>query len=200
MAYDDLDDLFSGGGAPAVKFPTVGSSITGTITALEVRDSKDFDTGEVLTWEDGTPRKELVLTISTSLRDASIEDDDGTRRIFAKGNMFTAVRDSVRKAKAKKPEVGGRITVTYSADGEAKKRGYNPPKLYTAVYEPPSGVQVEAMFDEPEATPAAVPAAVVDINAGTAAQMDDQAALLAQAANLDPAALAKLLGELSDAK
>lgn len=194
MAYDDLDDLFSGGGAPAVKFPTVGTSITGTITALEVRDSKDFDTGEVLTWEDGSPRKELVITVATSLRDASIEDDDGARRIFAKGNMFTAVRDSVRKAKAKKPEVGGRITVTYSADGEIKRKGYNAPKLYTAVYEPPTGVQVEAMFDEPSTTsttddvPHANPAA------------DDQAALLAQAANLDPAALAKLLGEISEAK
>lgn len=188
--YDDLDDLFSGGGSPAIKFKNIGDSIAGTITALEVREQKDFDSGEVLTWEDGSPRKELVITVATILRDASIEDDDGSRRIFAKGNMFTAVRDSIRKAKAKKPEVGGRITVTYSADGEAKKKGYNPPKLYTAIYEPPTGVQMESMFAEPEANPepSAVEPAV------------DNAELLKQAANLDPAALAKLLGDLAESK
>lgn len=184
--YSDLDDLFAGGGAPTMKFVAIGDSITGVITGTEVRQQKDFTTDELKFWDDQKPMMELVLTLATSLRDAGIEDDDGSRRVFVRGQMLTASRQAVRKAKAKKPDIGGRITITHSGEGEASKKGFNAPKLYEVTYEPPMAVAVDDMFDdEPETVAApAAPAPAVDT-----------AALLAQAANLDPAALAALLAD-----
>ena len=187
MSYDELDDLFSGGGSPAVKFTKIGDAVTGVITATEVRSQRDFDSGEVLTWDDGKEKKELVLTISTTLRDATIEDDDGTRRVFCRGQMLTAMRDAVRKAKAPKPEIGGKVTITHTEVGEPKKRGYNGPKLFAVTYEPPAAVAVTEMFDEPDTAAPAAPAA----------SSED---LMAQAANLDPAALQAMLAQLAAAQ
>lgn len=191
--YADLDDLFAGSGAPAIKFTSVGDSVSGIITDAEVRQQRDYDSNEPKFWDDGKPMMEVILTITTSLRDSSIEDDDGTRRVFCRGQMLTAMRDAVRKAKARKPEVGGKVTITHSGLGEAKKRGFNPPKLFTVAYEPPTAVQMDAMFAEGEPTPAAVVDSVTEA-------ISNQADLLGQAASLDPAALAKLLGELQDSK
>jgi hypothetical protein len=182
LNYDELDDLFTGGGAPAASFAAIGDSISGTIVNAEARQQTDFDSGEPLTWDNGDPRMEVVLTLSTKLRDPEIEDDEGERRLFCRGQMLTAMRGAVKKAKDKKPRIGGRITVTYSEDGEQKKKGFNKPKLFTVVYEPPNDVAVEGLFDEPEveeAKPAAAPA--VDQDA------------IDRIKNMDPAELAALL-------
>lgn len=133
MIQDANDFLNSGGGAPAAKFPTIGTVVRGTIVDAEVQDQTDFETGEALVWQDGKPRKQLIITVDTGIVDG---DDDGNRRLFAKGNMLTAIREAV------KPHgelaVGGKLAVKYSDDGVASKRGFNPPKLFKATYEPPA--------------------------------------------------------------
>lgn len=176
LNYDELDDLFAGGGAPAAKFAKIGDSITGVITNAEARQQTDFDSGEPLTWDNGDPRMEVVLTLSTTLRDPDIEDDEGERRVFCRGQMLTAMRQAVKKAKDKKPRIGGRITVTYSEDGEAKKKGFNAPKLFTVAYEPPNDVAVESLFDEPAEAAAPAEESIED-----------------KIKNMDPAELAALL-------
>jgi hypothetical protein len=144
-----LDDLFSGSGAPAFKFANVGDTVAGTITDLQVRQQTDFDSGELKVWDDGKPMMEIVITVATALRDASIEDDDGERRVFCRGAMLTALKQAVRAAKEQKPKVGAKVAITHSGLGEAKKKGFNAPKLYTVDYAAPDAM--DAVFDEPVA-------------------------------------------------
>jgi hypothetical protein len=145
------------GGTPAVKFPTVGTTVSGTVASdPEVRQATQFGTGEPLFWDDGRPKMEIVLTIVTDARDPEIDGDDGTRRVFIKGQMLTAARQAISNAKVKNFAPGGKVTITYARDGKPSKPGYNPPKEYTMSYEAPS---LENMVAPEAPAPAAAPAA-----------------------------------------
>lgn len=129
--------LMGAGGAPTAKFPTPGASITGRITERpKVEQQRDIKDGSLKFWSDGNKMMQLVVTIQTDQRDPEIEDDDGKRRIFVKGVMKNAVADAVRAVGGKGLEVGGTLTVTYTHDGVAKQRGFDPPKQYAAQYVP----------------------------------------------------------------
>jgi hypothetical protein len=133
------NDLLMGGGMASAKFPTIGTKVTGRIIRdPEARQQTDIQTGDPLTFANGDPRMQIVVQLATDERDASIDDDNGDRALYIKGNMLNAVREAVRRAGAKGLEVGGTLTIVYSGDGEAKTRGFNAPKLYTASYTPPS--------------------------------------------------------------
>lgn len=135
----DANDLLMGGGLASAKFPTIGTSITGRLVRNpEARQQTHIETGEPLTFANGDPRMQIVVSLATDERDPDNEDDDGERALYIKGNMLAAVRDAVRKAGAKGLEVGGTLTVTYVGDGERKNRAFNAPKLYAAVYVLPS--------------------------------------------------------------
>jgi hypothetical protein len=137
------DQFLLGGGGKSAKFDAIGASITGTIaSAPEVKQQTSMETGQPLTWDNGDPRMQLVVTLQTSLRED--EDDDGLRKLYVKGSkdpasqsLHAAVAGAVHAAGAKGLDVGGTLTVTYVADGVAKTRGYNPPKKYTATYKAP---------------------------------------------------------------
>lgn len=127
--------LMGGGGAPTAKFPTPGTVIGGRITEQpQLEQQRDIKSGEKKFWADGDPMMQLVVTVQTDLRDPSLEDDDGRRRIFIKGQMKNAVADAVREVGAKGLEVGGTLHVRYSHDGQARERGMSPPKQYVAKY------------------------------------------------------------------
>ena len=129
-------DFLMGGGGRSCTFPNIGDSYTGAITATpEVVQQTSFESGELLYWEDGKPRMQLRVTLDTALKDD--DDDDGVRILYIKGQMQQATRDAVRASGAKTLEVGGRLTVRYAGDGEAKGR-LNPPKRYEVTYEPAS--------------------------------------------------------------
>lgn len=133
-SVDDL--LMGGGGAPAAKFPTVGTTWKGTITDKTMSQQTDMVTGKPKTYDDGNPMMQVVLTIQTDQRDATIEGDDGTRRLFIKGAMLAAVKKAIKDADAPTAEVGGTIAIKYTHDGEGKP-GLNPPKQYIAQYAAP---------------------------------------------------------------
>lgn len=129
------DFLMGGGGAPTAKFPTPGTSVGGRITEKPtVEQQRDISTGDKKFWSDGNPMMQLVVTVQTEERDPQIEEDDGRRRLFVKGQMKNAIADAVRAAGGRGLEVGGILTVIYSHDGTASQRGFNPPKQYTATY------------------------------------------------------------------
>ncbi|MGW8366933.1 hypothetical protein ACWGK1_41215 [Streptomyces wedmorensis] len=129
--------LMGGGGAPTAKFPTPGTTVGGRITEQpKVEQQRDIQTGEKKFWNNGDPMMQLVVTVQTDQRDHALEDDDGKRRIFVKGQMKNAVADAVRAAGARGLEVGGTLAVTYTHDGEQKQRGFSAPKQYTARYIP----------------------------------------------------------------
>lgn len=156
--------LMGGGGAPTAKFPTPGTVVGGRITEPpKVEQQRDIQTGERKFWSDGNPMMQLVVTVQTDERDPSIEDDDGRRRIFIKGQMKNAVADAVRAAGAKGLEVGGILRVRYSHDGTPKQRGFSPPKQYEAHYTPAAQAEFSAPA-APAPAPAPAPAAPAPAN------------------------------------
>ncbi|MGP4084146.1 hypothetical protein [Streptomyces sp. KR55] len=150
--------LMGGGGAPTAKFPTPGTVVGGPITEQPtVEQQRDIQTGEKKFWSDGNPMMQMVVTVQTDQRDPAIEDDDGKRRIFVKGQMKNAVADAVRATGARGLEVGGILRVRYTHDGEQKQRGFNPPKQFEAHYTPAAAAELGAWGGAPG--PAQAPAA-----------------------------------------
>ncbi|OZC62332.1 hypothetical protein CH267_02005 [Rhodococcus sp. 06-621-2] len=147
-----------GSSIPSAKFEAFGTTVGGPIDAEpELKNQTDFTTGEVLTWKDGSPRQQLVVTVQTSLRDPQNPDDDGKRKIYIKGQMQKAVTQAVRNARAAQLDVGGTLTVTYTNDGVPAARGLSAPKEYSATYTPPAAAFVQGE-QQPQAAPAATSA------------------------------------------
>ncbi len=137
MSIDNsVNGFLIGSSAPSAKFAVIGTTIKGTIQAAIVSEQTDIG-GAIRTWEDGSPRKQVVITLGTDDRDPEVRDDDGTRKLYVKGQMIKAVRDALKQANAQSIEVGGRLAVRYDRDGDASKPGFNPPKEYVAQYEAP---------------------------------------------------------------
>jgi hypothetical protein len=144
----DPNKWLLGASVPAIKFDTVGKTAAGRITETpELRQQTDFDTGAPKTWDNGDPMMQLVVTIATDERDPDITDDDGTRRLYVKGNMQQAVANAVRSAKSKL-EIDGHLSVSYVGDDEPKRRGMSGAKRYTATYTPAP----EAFLQKPQDT------------------------------------------------
>lgn len=169
---NEANDFLMGGGSTAAKFDTIGTTVSGQITTPpRVEQQKDFTTGEPKIWNDGKPMQQLVVTVATTLRDPDVSDDDGTRAFYIKANMLKAVREAVRKSGAKGLEVGGTLAVTYTADGESTKRGFNPPKIYSATYTPPAAAAAAEFLNAQQPAPAAAPqGAFVPASQGPAPQ------------------------------
>ena len=140
MSQSATDFLFAGG-AKSFAFNEFGDTVAGEIVTAEVRQQTSIE-GELLTWPDGKPRQQLVITLQTKLHDN--DDDDGLRTIYAKGGRFDvakgegssmrdAIAEAVRLVGAKSIDPGDELAVSYTGEGSAK-RGYNAPKLYTAGY------------------------------------------------------------------
>jgi hypothetical protein len=184
-------DSFFGESSPSAKFDAIGTTVGGVITRIgDPMQQTDFSSGKPLTWDDGTPRMQLPVTVQTDLRDPSNPLDDGKRTLYVKGEMKKAIGAALRAAGAKMA-LGGTLTVTFS--GEEPTAGF-PKKLYTATYAPPAAGFFEepaqpvaaAHVGPPPAAPQPAPAAVppgVDPQAWAAFQ-----AMQAQAQQNAPAA------------
>lgn len=146
-----------GSGAKSWSAEGLGEQLSGTVRLVERRQQRSFDGGAPLTWDDGTPRMLTYIELETAQRDS--DDDDGVRALYAKGGNFEpkdgtgtslerAIVDAVRAAGANSIEEGATIHVRLTGFGKATTRGYQPPKLFTAKYEPPkSSVAVDDLFD-----------------------------------------------------
>ncbi|MFG2618049.1 hypothetical protein ACGFXC_10515 [Streptomyces sp. NPDC048507] len=135
----NADDFLMEGGVGSAKFLNVGDDISGTISEKPfVQQQRDFDTEKPAFWDDGTPKKQVVVTLQTDLRDPADPDDDGRRRLYLRANMKKAVQQAVKAAGAKGLAEGGTLSVRYTGDGPKTNPKYNAPKLYEAKYTPPA--------------------------------------------------------------
>ena len=146
---DANDVLMGGGGAPTAKFEHPGTTIGGRIVAPpRAHQEREYDPrnpgqGKVKTFPSGDPIYGLTVDVQTQLRDASIEDDTGIRRIYVEGKRLKeAVRNAVREAGADKLESGGELHVTFTGFGQPAGAGIKPPKEYTARYVPAAQAQL----------------------------------------------------------
>src|SRR4051812_36411676 len=122
MSDDGMDLLL--GGAPAAKFPNKGDVVRGKVLGQKKQASRDIATGEAKTFSNGDPMYEIVFTLQTDVRDPEVEDDDGTRRVFARGQMLNAVGKALREARWSRNLIGGTLAIKYHHDGEASARGF----------------------------------------------------------------------------
>jgi len=155
---NDINDFLMGGGGKAAKFESLGDFVEGTITEVKLTQQTDMETQAPLTWSDGSPRMQLVVTLQTDLSDG--ENDDGARRLFAKGGNYEpatgsgkslkdAIGDAVKKVGAKSIEEGGWLKVAYTGEGKKTNRGFSAPKLYKAAYKAPvQSVAAEDLFED----------------------------------------------------
>jgi hypothetical protein len=142
----EVDSFLMGSGGRSAKFLAHNDQVWGVVMSAEVRQQTDFTSGDLLFWDDGKPRMQLVVTLLTEERED--EDDDGLRRVYIKGQMTKAVAEAVRKAGAKGIREGGRLVVRYVDDIPPAKRGLSPTKKYVAKYESPT--QEVQVPDEPD--------------------------------------------------
>lgn len=128
MSIDEANALLDRvGGPPTFKFETVGDTIKGTVVNAEVRQQKDYNTGEMLTWDDGSARLQLVV---------DIEQDDGeTRRVYLKNQGLTATKKALDGAPL---EVGARIGIQHTGVDAPRKAGMHGAKLFAVEYQAPT--------------------------------------------------------------
>lgn len=140
-----LDEI--GGGSKAFPFNEVGDKVSGVITSVSRKQQTSYDGKELLTWDDGSPRLLTYIELQTDLREG--DDDEGIRSLWAKGGNFEvasgsgqamekAIVDAVKKTGARSIDEGAKLTVAFSGLGKTTTRGYQPPKLFVAKYEPPT--------------------------------------------------------------
>jgi hypothetical protein len=112
-----LNNLKGGSGAPAAKWPTIGTSYEGEIIALDMAPSTNLNTG--------ASEEVPVITLETS---------DGPVSIWVnKGALASAIKQAVVEARGSDLNLGDTLKVGYVADAEAKP-GKSPAKLYKARY------------------------------------------------------------------
>lgn len=136
-----IDDLLSGSGAKSFfsRDSQPGTSVTGTLELIETQQVRDFNTQQPAYWNDGNPQQEIHMVIQTTLRDPSVDDDDGRRSLYVKGwgGQLKAFRDAMRNAGLKKaPTPGDIITETYVGPDPNSKNPAMPAKLYSFQIQP----------------------------------------------------------------
>lgn len=135
------DLLANAGGITAAfdKNTPAGTAVQGVITSAEVRQTTDFDTGKPETWDDGTPKQQLVIVVQTEQRTA--QDDDGKRAIYIKwwGEQRLNLIKAIEKAGDDDVQIGGQFWARFAATKPNEK---NPRlsdiKVYEYAYQKPA--------------------------------------------------------------
>ncbi|KAA8832590.1 helix-turn-helix domain-containing protein [Bifidobacterium tissieri] len=131
-----------------------GATVTGVIEKIDVAQVNNFQTKQPDYWPDGKPKEQFHIIIQTTLRDPSIEDDDGRRSLWVKGwgEQRKALLHACQKAGVKAPKTGDTITMTYKGLGQ-QGNAPQPPKIYEFTLQPAAAAKVETMLNA-GATPA----------------------------------------------
>lgn len=186
---------FDIGGAEgnAFQFNTPGDQVTGKILTLEEVQQTDMETGQPAFWNDNPAQPKMMyrITLQTELGNGS--DDDGKRSVYLRGSRkpetkssLAAVTQAVRAATGgTSMDPGATLTLRYSGNGEASKRGWNPPKQYEATYTP-AAMDLGGDTAPQQAAPAAAAPVAAAPQAG--GFTPEQLAAF-KAAGIDPAAL-----------
>ena len=146
-----LGNYLSTGGA-FLKWETPGTSYTGVIEAVELRQARKFESTDLAFWDDGSPQMQCLLTLATDYRDVERDDDDGTRMLSI--NLWSGQKKSLvaacKAAGVAEPQVGQKFTVTHvSGIGNAK----SPREFLYVLTDGPTGI-AEVLSDEPAPAPA----------------------------------------------
>jgi len=154
MTTPSLGGFF--GGSKGITWPDQPpKEVSGTITAVHPPEPvQDPKTGQP------TDRMQVRIELSTEERDPEIQFDDGARTLYVKSYMRRAIGDALRRAGAREPEVGGKLTVKFVRTEPADRPGLSPSKHFEAHYVPPTASTAEHFGTSDVPAPSSEPAPV----------------------------------------
>lgn len=214
--FADIDSALHGGSKSFFnQYSTPGDTVTGTITKVDVKQVTNFQTKEPEFFPSGDPKKQVILTLQTTMREDA--DDDGKRSVYIPlwGAKKAALADAMRAAGMKEASTALAMGNTFTARfvGEERKHGKTgsyTEKIYEYSIQAASTAALnEAMTPAAPAAPAAAPAPAsqptppapaaqapqqVDVPALIRAGLDDQS--IASAAGLDASVVAQIRASL----
>lgn len=125
----DITNELLASGSPIVKFEQEGDVRKIKITNITKQQETDFDTGEPVTWPNGQPKYQYVVT-------GTVDGDEA--RLFIKGYMVDALREALRKANVQAGDTlsGGTLTVKWDSTDEPRRKGMQGARRYVAKFEP----------------------------------------------------------------
>lgn len=128
------------GGAATISFAAdkgyqKGTFRGGRVLGKKIVPQTKMGTNEIITWQDGTPREQMVLTLQTAER--ADAQDDGQRQLFIKGDGVRSCREALSAVKASDIEIGGWYYQAWVDEKPAKQTGYNPQKVFKSIYASP---------------------------------------------------------------
>jgi hypothetical protein len=113
-------------------------TVEGIITRQEMAQVLDFDSKKPQFWDDGRPRKKVIVTLQCK-PDETLENDDGKRSIHMRipSALFAAVREAIREAGEKTLPIGAQLSITYTGNAAQtaaeKKAKRSPAKEFAAL-------------------------------------------------------------------
>jgi hypothetical protein len=140
----DPNDLLGTRSIPSISFKDakVGDNFTGSITDLRTVQVRSYDTGEPEFWDDGKPKLQIEVTLATDYLDPSLDDDDGTRRVYLFGQKLTAAKQEMKAKGFSKLEKGMKFTISFVGEKPSSNKKYNNVKLY--------GIELGAATSNPD--------------------------------------------------
>ena len=112
---------FFGSAVPSVAFADEGDEVRGRVISVEIRDQRDMDSGELLTWADGRPKQMAVVMLET--HEPADEDDSGMHNLYVRGYMQNDVRRALRAIHSQTLENGMWLAVRLHEIDAPRRRG-----------------------------------------------------------------------------
>ena len=147
----DPNDLLGTRSIPSISFKDakVGDSFSGVITDLKTVQVRSYDSGEPEFWDDGKPKLQIEVTLATDYLDPSLDEDDGTRRVYLFGQKLSAAKQEMKAKGLSKLEKGMAFTISFTGEKPSSNKKYNNVKLYGIEIEPAtSNPDVDALLVE----------------------------------------------------
>lgn len=147
----DPNDLLGTRSIPSISFKDakIGDSFTGVITDLRTVQVRSYDSGEPEFWDDGKPKLQIEVTLATDYLDPSLDEDDGTRRVYLFGQKLSAAKQEMKAKGLSKLEKGMGFTISFVGEKPASNKKYNNVKMYGIEIEPAtSNPDVDALLAE----------------------------------------------------
>lgn len=147
----DPNDLLGTRSIPSLSFKDakVGDAFTGIISDLRTVQVRSYDSGEPEFWDDGKPKLQIEVTLATDYLDPTLDEDDGTRRVYLFGQKLSAAKQEMKAKGLSKLEKGMKFTISFTGEKPASNKKYNNVKLYGIEIEPAtSNPDVDALLVE----------------------------------------------------
>jgi len=140
----DPNDLLGTRSIPSISFKDakVGDVFNGVITELKTVQVRSYDSGEPEFWDDGKPKLQIEVTLATDYLDPSLDEDDGTRRVYLFGQKLAAAKQEMKAKGFSKLEKGMKFSIKFTGTKPSSNKKYNDVKLY--------GIEIDAATSNPD--------------------------------------------------